>query len=137
MTAPASLQSAGGNALTPLQLIDRSREGLVGTEAGQVASLLDVSDKEMARLLNQSVATFHRQARLGRLDPSTSERLLLLSQLAVYGASVFQDRGKFNRWLRRPLRLLENRSPLDLLDSSTGVRLVEDLLGRIDYGVLS
>lgn len=74
---------------------------------------------------------------MGRLDPVTSERLLILDQLAIYGASVFQDAGKFIRWLRRPLQLLENRSPLDLLDSSTGIQLVEDILGRIEYGVFS
>lgn len=123
--------------LSALQLIDQSRQGLVGKEAGQIASLLAISDKEMARLLNQSVATFHRQAKAGRLDAATSERLLLLSQLGTYGASVFQDQAKFTRWLRRPLRLLGERSPLDLLDSLTGIQLVDDILGRIEYGVFS
>ena len=126
-----------GNRLSALQLIDRSRQGLVGAEAGQIAGLMAISDKEMARLLNQSVATFHRQAKSGRLDAATSERLLLLSQLATYGASVFQDQAKFTRWLRRPLRLLGERSPLELLDSLTGIQLVDDILGRIEYGVFS
>jgi len=123
--------------LTPLQLIDHSRQGIAGVEAGRIASLLGVSDKEMARLLNQSVATFHRQAKVGRLDAATSERLLLLARLAAHGITVFQDQGKFTRWLRRPLRLLAEHTPLDLLDSPTGVQLVEDILGRIEYGVFS
>lgn len=123
--------------LSPLQLIDQSRQGIVGTETGRVASLLGVSDKEMAPLLNQSVATFHRQAKTGRLDAPTSERLLLLGRLATYGATVFHDQGKFTRWLRRPLRLLGDRSPLNLMDSPTGVQLIEDILGRIEYGVFS
>ncbi|QMW04729.1 type II RES/Xre toxin-antitoxin system antitoxin [Spirosoma foliorum] len=123
--------------LTPLQLIDRSRQGLSGVETSRVAGLLSVTDKEMARLLNQSVATFHRQVKLQQLDAATSERLLLLARLATYGTTVFQDKGKFTRWLRRPLRLLNDRPPLDLLDSSTGVQLVEDILGRIEYGVFS
>lgn len=120
-----------------LQLIDRSRQGLTGTEAGRIAGLLGVTDKEMARLLNQSVATFHRQAKVQLLDAATSERLLLLNRLAVYGTAVFQDQGKFTRWLRRPLRLLADHSPLDLMDSMTGVQLIEDILGRIEYGVFS
>ena len=123
--------------LSPLQLIDWSRRGLIGTEAGRVAGLLGVSGKEMAPLLNQSIATFHRQAKTGRLDAATSERLLLLGQLANYGTAVFQDQGKFTRWLRRPLRLLRERTPLELLDSPTGVQLIDDILGRIDYGVFS
>lgn len=135
-------QTVPTSPLTALQLIDRSRQGLSGAEAGRIAGLLGVSDKEMARLLNQSVATFHRQAKVSqagvvRLDAATSERLLLLGRLAAYGAEVFQDQGKFTRWLRRPLRLLEDRSPVDLLDSSTGVQLIEDILGRIEYGVFS
>lgn len=131
---PATTQT---RVLSPLQLIDRSRQGLVGSEADRIARLLGVSDKEMAPLLNQSVATFHRQAKTGRLDAAISERLLLLGQLANYGTAVFQDQGKFIRWLRRPLRLLGERAPLELMDSPTGVQLVEDILGRIDYGVFS
>lgn len=128
--------------LDALRLIDYSREGVVSTEAGRVAGLLGVTDKEMARLLNQSIVTFHRQAKVGllgetRLDAATSERLLLLARLATYGVTVFQDKGKFTRWLHRPLRLLADRSPVDLMDSTTGVQLVEDILGRIDYGVFS
>lgn len=144
MATPISIHQTVGSetnalafGLTPLQLIDQSRKGLAGTEAGRVAGLLGVSDKEMARLLNQSVATFHRQAKVGRLDATTSERLLVLGRLAGYGATVFQDQGKFTRWLQRPLRLLGDRSPLDLMDSPTGIQLVEDILGRIEYGVFS
>lgn len=48
-----------------------------------------------------------------RFDAAISERLLLLSQLATYGASVFRDQVMFTRWLRRPLRLPGERSPLD------------------------
>lgn len=136
-TAYLSEQNPFLQPLTALQLIDRSRQGLMSTEAGHIAGLLGVTDKEMARLLNQSVATFHRQAKAGRLDAPTSEKLLLLGRLAGYGATVFQDQGKFNRWLRRPLRLLGDRSPLDLLDSPTGVQLIEDILGRIEYGIFS
>lgn len=125
--------------LAPLQLIDRSRQGLPAIDAERVAELLAVSDKEMARLLNQSVATFHRQARAGAplLDAVTSERLLLLGRLATYGVEVFQNQGKFTRWLRRPLRLLADQAPIDLMASSTGVQLIEDILGRIEYGVFS
>lgn len=123
--------------LPPLYLIECSRRGLVSGEADRIASLLGVTDKEMARLLNQSVSTFHRRAKSERLDAATSERLLMLGRLARHGEAVFQDYGKFTRWLRRPLRLLVDREPLDLMDSPTGILLVEDLLGRIEHGVFS
>lgn len=123
--------------LNPLYLIERSREGLDSSEADRIAALLGVTNKEMARLLNQSVATFHRRAKSGLLDAATSERLLMLNRLAGHGEAIFQDSGKFTRWLRRPLRLLVDREPLDLMDSPTGILLVEDILGRIEHGVFS
>lgn len=66
-----------------------------------------------------------------------SERLLLLEQLARHGESVFEDAGVFARWLRRPLRVLGSHAPLDLMDTSTGLTLVDTILGRIEYGVYS
>jgi hypothetical protein len=63
VTAYISEQNPSPQPLTALQLIDRSRQGLLGTEAGRIAGLLGVTDKEMARLLNQSTATFHRHLR--------------------------------------------------------------------------
>lgn len=140
-TGTASSKSPTSRTTSPklnaLQLIDRSRKGLDSSEADRIASLLGVTDKEMARLLNQSVATFHRRAKSERLDAASSERLLMLGRLAGHGEAVFQDAGKFTRWLRRPLRLLGDREPLDLMDSPTGVLLVEDILGRIEHGVFS
>jgi putative toxin-antitoxin system antitoxin component (TIGR02293 family) len=135
------------SSLDALAVIDLSRMGLGGEEAGRIANLLGVSDKEMARLLNQSVATFHRQAKVDRLDSVTTERLLLLAKLASYGITVFQDtdgpshggpsHSKFTRWLQRPLRILGDRSPIAIMDTTTGIQLVEDILGRIEYGVFS
>lgn len=133
--------------LNPLAMVDLAYKGLSGDEAGRVAHLLAVSDKEMARLLNQSVATFHRQAKAERLDSVTTERLVLLAKLATYGITVFQDNDgpshggpshrKFTRWLQRPLRILGDRSPINIMDTTTGIQLVEDILGRIEYGVFS
>jgi putative toxin-antitoxin system antitoxin component (TIGR02293 family) len=41
------------------------------------------------------------------------------------------------QWLGTPNRALGGERPLDLLDTDTGVRMVEDILGRIAYGVYS
>jgi putative toxin-antitoxin system antitoxin component (TIGR02293 family) len=38
-------------------------------------------------------------------------------------------------WLERPALGLEQRRPIDLLSTTAGVKLVEDLLGRLEYGV--
>ena len=40
-------------------------------------------------------------------------------------------------WLRRPNRALGRHVPLELLDNDLGARQVEDVLGRIQHGVIS
>lgn len=66
-----------------------------------------------------------------------SERLLLLAALAAHGLRVFEDEGKFNCWLRCPLAILDGHSPMQLLDTTTGFQVVDQILGRIEYGVYS
>ena len=94
----------------------------------------------MAAVLATSERTFARQLGAEQPTPLTkaqAERLLLLQLLAKHGLAVFEDQGKFNRWLRRPLPLLQHESPLQLLDTVTGFRLIDQLVGRMEYGVYS
>jgi putative toxin-antitoxin system antitoxin component (TIGR02293 family) len=50
---------------------------------------------------------------------------------------VFGERAKASRWLHNPNRALGGVSPLSLLDTDLGTREVEQILGRIEYGVYS
>lgn len=130
-----------------VQFISQVRSGLLPDEAQaqirQLAAQLDFTVSEMALVLATPERTFAR--RLGTkpaekaipLTKVQSERLLLLQAVAVHGLAVFEDQGKFNRWLRRPLAMLQDQSPLQLLDTATGFRLIDQLLGRIEYGVYS
>ena len=47
------------------------------------------------------------------------------------------DEEKAVGWLRTPNRALGGERPLDQLDTDLGSRAVEDILGRIAYGVYS
>jgi putative toxin-antitoxin system antitoxin component (TIGR02293 family) len=57
----------------------------------------------------------------------------------VYASAVemIGDKQKAAEWLRTPNRALGGEKPLDQLDTDTGTRMVEDVLGRIAYGVYS
>ena len=50
---------------------------------------------------------------------------------------MFGDQEKAIVWLGTPNRALGGDRPLDLLDTDMGARMVEDILGRIAYGVYS
>ncbi|GAB3806530.1 hypothetical protein GCM10028819_42060 [Spirosoma humi] len=121
----------------PFELIAQSRSGVAHAEVRQLASLLELTIRELAILLSMNERTMARRLVSGSLNKVESERLLLLKALAAHGLRVFEDQGKFNRWLRRPLEILESQSPLQLLDTATGFQVVDQILGRIEYGVYS
>lgn len=123
--------------INDLDLIAMSRSGLASKEMTSLAERLALSGKEIARLLTLSPRTYHRRKPEEVLDPVASERLLLLTKLADHGYDVFENQHKFNQWIRQPLRILGGQAPLDLLDTSQGIKVVDTVLGRIEYGVYS
>jgi hypothetical protein len=50
---------------------------------------------------------------------------------------VFKDDYRVRRWMRSPILALGNRAPSDLLDTTEGIELVMNILGRIEHGVFS
>ncbi len=129
------------------QFINQVRSGLLPAEAyrqiHQLATTLELTMSELAAILATTGRTFARhlgpsgEDKMTPLTKTQTERLLLLKQVALHGLAVFEDQGKFNRWLRRPLRLLQDQAPLQLLDTVTGFRLLDQLLGRMEYGIYS
>ena len=120
------------------ELINRARAGLPTSQLRAIGVRLALPVRELAPLLATTERTLARRLdQPGELNKMESERLLLLQRLTEHGVDVFEDQGKFNRWLRRPLALLGGQSPLELLDTASGFQVVDELLGRIEYGVYS
>jgi putative toxin-antitoxin system antitoxin component (TIGR02293 family) len=78
--------------------------------------------------------------RLKRREPLTVEetdRAIRLARVAELAEQTFGDQAKAHRWLRKPKRALGRATPLAYLASEAGARLVEEMLYRIDSGILS
>ena len=58
-----------------------------------------------------------------------------LDEIVVRASEIFGSREEAERWLEQPALGLDQRRPIDLLQTSAGVKLVEDFLGRLEYGV--
>ncbi len=123
--------------ISDLDFIAISRAGLTNRSTGALAERLELTVKETAQLLTLSPRTYHRKRPDEVLNPVATERLLLLTKLTDHGLAVFEDQGKFNRWLRRPLRILGSNAPLAILDTGQGIKLVDTILGRMEHGVYS
>jgi len=91
--------------------------------------------KQAARLSEGSLS---RRKRSGTLSQDESERMLRLSRIFELARALFEgDPEEARRWLETPIPALGNQRPLDLVQTEPGAREVEDLIGRIEHGVVS
>jgi len=91
--------------------------------------------KQVARLSEGSLA---RRKQSGKLSPDESERMLRLSRIFELASALFDGHQQEARqWLETPIPALGDQRPLDLVQTEPGAREVEDLIGRIEHGVLS
>jgi putative toxin-antitoxin system antitoxin component (TIGR02293 family) len=58
-----------------------------------------------------------------------------LTEILAKATEIFGSQEEAVRWLDQPALGLEQRRPIDLLETPAGVKLVEDFLGRLEYGV--
>ena len=89
----------------------------------------------LSRILAVSRATLINKKGLEKFDTATSKRILLLADTLSYGESVFEDKDRFNRWMKNSNKALGDKAPIDLMDTVYGIQEVKNMIGRIEYGV--
>jgi putative toxin-antitoxin system antitoxin component (TIGR02293 family) len=77
----------------------------------------------------------HRKARGEKLSNEEAERAIRVGRVLAQAESVFGSHDKALLWLRTPDERLNNRTPLSMLPTEAGGRLVESMLWQIDDGV--
>jgi putative toxin-antitoxin system antitoxin component (TIGR02293 family) len=119
------------------QQIDQIRAGLSFRAVNQLQRALELPLDKIALVLGMSRATLHRRKREGKIDEQASERLVRYQRLLQKATDVFGGLDYARRWLTHPQPGLGGAVPLDFAASEIGAREVENLLGRIEYGVYS
>jgi putative toxin-antitoxin system antitoxin component (TIGR02293 family) len=77
----------------------------------------------------------HRRSRREKLTLEESDRGLRVIRAVSLAESVYGTRQRALEWLRKPHPRLEGRSPLSLLKTDMGSRIVEELLIQIEEGM--
>ena len=123
--------------MTPLQTHDIVTNGLPVVLARELMAEYELVEREdVLRAIGVSERTLQRGKDKDRLlDSNASERLLRLAVVTEHAIDVFGSKDAAERWLVTPALGLDQRKPIDLLQSSEGAELVKLLLTRIDYGV--
>ena len=122
---------------TASELIQGIREGLPVSELNALQTVLDMPIERLAPKLGISRATLNRRLAKGRLQPLESDRLVRFARLMGKALEVLETKENARRWLGSPQIGLGGAIPLDYAETEVGAREVEDLLGRIEYGVYS
>ncbi|MCP5540690.1 MAG: DUF2384 domain-containing protein [Akkermansiaceae bacterium] len=121
----------------PSQLIQTLKSGLPFQELEDLRQSLDLPMEKLTRMLRLSKATLHRRKTAGKLDVGESDRVLRFARLLGKAAATMESLDAGRRWLRSPQVGLGGAIPLEYAETEIGAREVENLLGRIEYGVYS
>lgn len=115
-----------------------ARHGVAIGEAIETMVAWSIPVARFAAILGCSERKWSR-ARAGALDvalsPTESDRLCRTRRLFEHARTVFDDDADARAWLSTPNPALSGEPPLALLDTDAGVRLVDDVLTRLEFGV--
>lgn len=121
-----------------LDMIKRVREGLTYSEFLGFFPEEPFTDSEWANYLGISTRTLDRYRNGKRNFPSKqSERIIEIKRLLNQGVAVFGDRENFMAWLATRSIPLGGIVPKQLLDTTMGIQMVQDQLGRIEHGIFA
>ena len=110
----------------PWESVSHAKEA-VGLTDQELASILDISERTLLRCRKDKK----------RLSKAASDRLYRLALVFSLARDVLEDDKMALEWLHKPQIGLGSRVPLQMLQTGAGVREVEDLLGRIEYGAIA
>lgn len=92
------------------------------------------SEDEIERFIIPPRTRRHRQLRKQPLTVDESDRAVRLTRIQALAEDVFGDEAKANQWLRESLAILDHQTPLEVAQTDSGARLVEQIIAKIDWG---
>ena len=111
------------------------RQGLPTEVFKTLAANLEMSDRQLAGALKIPNRTLDRRLKEGVFSPEESDRLARVAKILKRAHEVFGNPEKARGWMNTQLAAFDGETPLQRADTFLGATQVEDVLGRIDYGV--
>lgn len=119
-------------------MIKLVRDGIAYNDFLKFFSDEPFTEKEWANFLGISTRTLDRYRNGTKNFPSKqSERIIEIKRLLNYGESVFEDWENFMYWMSTKNIPMGGVIPKGLLDTTMGINMVHDQLGRIEHGIFA
>jgi len=120
------------------QLAEVVRRGLPAGSLVVLGEKLEMNHAALSSKLAIPQRTLTRRlSQHSRLTAAESDRAVRLARVYATAVEMIGDADKAAQWLRTPNRALGGAVPIDQLDTDLGAKEVENILGRIAYGVYS
>jgi putative toxin-antitoxin system antitoxin component (TIGR02293 family) len=94
-----------------------------------------LSDLEAFQLILPRRTLAHRLANRERLSKDESDKAVRVARITAMAELVFGAPERAWRWMRKPKRRFRGKTPIELLASEAGARIVEEMLVQIDDGM--
>jgi putative toxin-antitoxin system antitoxin component (TIGR02293 family) len=121
-----------------ISILLHAKRGLEPDAVFDFILISDLSNNKVEFALNKSLKTFQNYKEKNMtLDAVTGEKLLKLFALYNKGAEVFGSVDAFSEWLSKPAYGIGNEIPENIMDTMTGIDLINEELVRIEYGDLA
>ena len=115
------------------EFIRVARKGIAGKVVKQAVDAVGQRDL-FVRLVGISPGNLHRVYRRKTLGPVQSEAILDALRVFFRASTAFGSLELAHEWLGAPLPALGGQRPLELCDTFSGRRLVQDAIGKIEHG---
>lgn len=113
------------------------KEGIAISSFENLCRMMNISSETLSGVINVASRTLARRRKEGHLHQDESERLLRIEILFNRAMEVLGGIEQARQWMMISNQALAGQTPLQYADTEPGAREVEDLLGRIEYGVCS
>ncbi|MEJ0103504.1 MAG: antitoxin Xre-like helix-turn-helix domain-containing protein [Bacteroidota bacterium] len=113
------------------------REGVPKKALDSLIDITGISNIEISAIIRTSDRTLRRYSPKQKLNAEQSERVIELAKIYSRGEEVFGTLDAFKEWMNGSVMALGNKRPKEFLDTSMGIEMLMDELGRIEYGIFA
>jgi len=139
-TAPgrSTRRTPGLDPADPVKMVRLVRAGFPFSRLARFQKDTALPWEKVARFVAIPQRTLSRRQTEGRLRADESDRVWRASRIFALAVELFEgDAAAARQWLQTPQVGLGGEVPLEFASTDVGAREVENLIGRLEYGVVA
>jgi putative toxin-antitoxin system antitoxin component (TIGR02293 family) len=121
--------------LTPMELVTSIETGLKPQIVAKIAKTIAPDSATFSYLFVSKATLARRLSQKKRLTADESARLARAARIWTHARAIWQSDALAREFLFRPHPMLDGRAPIETaISTDLGAELVDQLLGRLEYG---